>query len=46
LLATVHGEPLDPSRHPIDTEIKAVTYHQIAVEQTNGRWQTRVIFDL
>ena len=46
LLATVHGEPLDSSRHPIDTEIKAVTYHQIAVEQTNGRWQTRVIFDL
>ncbi len=46
LLATVQGEPLDSSRHPIDTEIKAVTYHQIAVEQINGRWQARVIFDL
>ena len=46
LTATVQGEPFDPSRHPIDTEIKAVTYHQIAVEQVDGSWQTRVIFDL
>ena len=46
LTATVAGEPLDPDRHPIDTEIKAVTYHQIAVAQVEGRWQARVIFDL
>jgi SHS2 domain-containing protein len=46
LTATVSGEPLDPDRHPIDTEIKAVTYHQIAVAQVQGRWQARVIFDL
>jgi SHS2 domain-containing protein len=46
LTATVAGEPLDPDRHPIDTEIKAVTYHQIAVEQVDGRWQARIIFDL
>lgn len=46
LTATVAGEPLDSERHPIDTEIKAVTYHQIAVAQVEGRWQARVIFDL
>lgn len=46
LTATVAGEPLDPDRHPIDTEIKAVTYHQIAVAQVEGRWQAHVIFDL
>jgi SHS2 domain-containing protein len=46
LQATIHGETLDESRHPIDTEIKAVTYHQIAVEQVDTRWQARVIFDL
>ncbi len=46
LTATVAGEPLDPERHPIDTEIKAVTYHQIAVEQVAGHWQACVIFDL
>ena len=46
LTATVQGETFDPARHPIDTEIKAVTYHQIAVEPADGRWQARVIFDL
>lgn len=46
LRATVQGEWLDPTRHPIDTEIKAVTYHQIAVERRRQGWQARVIFDL
>jgi SHS2 domain-containing protein len=46
LAATVQGEPFDAARHPIDTEIKAVTYHQIAVTQVEGHWQAQVIFDL
>ncbi|MDH3600777.1 MAG: archease [Candidatus Tectomicrobia bacterium] len=46
LEAIIHGEPLDESRHPIDTEIKAVTYHQIAVEQVGTHWQAQVIFDV
>ena len=46
LAATVQGEPFDATRHPIDTEIKAVTYHQIAVKQAAGAWHAQVIFDL
>ena len=46
LHATLHGEPFDAARHPIDTEIKAVTYHQIAVERLETGWQARVIFDI
>ena len=46
LTATARGEPFDAARHPVDTEIKAVTYHQITVEQAADRWQARVIFDL
>ena len=46
LHATLRGEPFDAERHPIDTEIKAVTYHQIAVERRDTGWQARVIFDL
>jgi SHS2 domain-containing protein len=46
LTATVAGEPFDPARHPLDTEMKAVTYHQIAVEQAGTGWQARVIFDV
>ncbi len=26
--------------------VKAVTYHQMAVEESNGEWQARVIFDV
>ena len=46
LHATLRGEPFDDVRHPIDTEIKAVTYHQIAVERLDAGWQARVIFDI
>lgn len=46
LHATLRGEPFDAARHPIDTEIKAVTYHQIAVERRDTGWQARVIFDI
>jgi SHS2 domain-containing protein len=46
LLAQVQGESFDPARHPIDTEIKAVTYHQITVEPCDTGWRARVIFDV
>jgi SHS2 domain-containing protein len=46
LTAQVQGEPFDPARHPIDTEIKAVTYHQVTVEPCDTGWRARVIFDV
>ena len=46
LRATLRGEIFDAARHPIDTEIKAVTYHQVAVERLETGWQARVIFDI
>ena len=44
--ATVRGEPYDPERHPIETTIKAVTYHRIEVKNRKKVWWARVIFDL
>ena len=44
--AAVWGEPYDPDRHPIETTIKAVTYHQIEVKNRKNHWWARVIFDL
>jgi SHS2 domain-containing protein len=39
-------EPYDPARHPLRTELKAVTYHQLeAVREAEG-WKGRVIFDV
>jgi len=46
LLARVRGEPFDPQRHPVEREVKAVTYHQLRVEKTYGLWHARVYVDL
>jgi SHS2 domain-containing protein len=42
----VKGERFDPSKHRINTEIKAVTYHQVTVKKTPDMWVGRVIFDV
>jgi len=46
LEAAVWGEAFDPSRHERKTEIKAVTYHQVAIREKEGAWEGKVIFDL
>ena len=46
LEAAVAGEPFDADRHPVKIAIKAVTYHQLAVEETAAGWRARVIFDI
>jgi SHS2 domain-containing protein len=46
LVAEVQGEPIDPARHVIHTEIKAVTFHGLKIEQQGTDWRAQVIFDL
>jgi len=46
LKAKVGGEKLDLSRHILKREIKAVTYHDLAVKKTSQGWQAQVIFDI
>lgn len=46
LRATLIGEPREPERHPWELIIKAVTYHQLKVEQQNSRWQAEVFLDI
>lgn len=46
LTATIRGESIDPDRHIVYTEIKAVTFHGLHVRQTDGGWTTQVIFDM
>jgi SHS2 domain-containing protein len=43
---TLHGEQFDPDRHDFRGEIKAVTYHQLAVDRIPEGWSARVIFDV
>jgi SHS2 domain-containing protein len=44
--ARLRGERLNYDRHEFEMEIKAVTYHQLAVTCVDGRWRARVIFDV
>lgn len=44
--AKFSGEVFDPLRHRMIREIKAVTYHQLAVDLLPEGWQARVVFDV
>jgi len=47
LTATVRGERIDPKRHSLRSDAKAVTYHQFEVVQTEtGGWKARVVVDI
>lgn len=46
LAATARGEPIDPARHRLDTEVKAITYHGLKVERSGGGWLAEIIVDL
>jgi SHS2 domain-containing protein len=46
LRARVFGEPIDPARHELGAEVKAVTRHQLRVRETPDGYEARVIFDI
>jgi SHS2 domain-containing protein len=43
---TLHGEALDPARHPFRTIVKAATHHQVEIRQTADRVDVRVVIDV
>ena len=46
LAATACGEPVSRERHRLSHEVKAITYHQLKVEQTPDGWLAEVIVDI
>jgi SHS2 domain-containing protein len=40
------GEPLDPARHALAHEVKAITYHGLKVAPADGGWLAEVIVDI
>jgi SHS2 domain-containing protein len=42
----MQGEAIDPLRHRIKMEIKAVTYHEATLCETPQGWMGKVIFDV
>ena len=45
VIATLVGEPYDSRRHQLLEEIKAVTYHRLAVEKIGDTWRATIVFD-
>jgi SHS2 domain-containing protein len=46
LEATLRGEQLIPGKHRLRTDVKAITYHQLCVEESSDGILARVFFDL
>jgi SHS2 domain-containing protein len=46
LTARVSGEPYDAQRHELSSAIKAVTWHEAAINSTATGYQARIIFDI
>lgn len=46
LHAVARGEEIDPERHPMVVDVKAVTLHRFQVEEREGVWRATVILDI
>ncbi len=46
LRATARGEVYDPDRHTFAHEVKAITYHELKIEQSPNQWLAEVIVDI
>ena len=44
--ATLAGERIDPSRHALGVDVKAVTLHRLSVAETAGGWRAVVVLDV
>ncbi len=46
LKATISGEKINPEKHTLKVDVKAVTYYRFNIEKENDNWHSEVVFDL
>lgn len=46
LTAEVVGDKIDPKRQTTNVDVKAITYHEFRVEETEEGWRAFVILDI
>ena len=46
LAAQAYGEPVDPLRHSLRLDVKAVTYHGVSVKRAPGLCEVRAFLDI
>lgn len=42
----LEGEAIDPTRHELSADVKAVTLHRLDVRQTDDGWKATVVLDI
>ena len=45
LKARLRGEKFNPKKHKLYKEIKAATYHDMKIEEKDGKWNIEVVCD-
>ena len=46
LRADAYGETIDPGKHPLLADVKAVTMHRLSVEKSLSGWRALVVLDV
>jgi SHS2 domain-containing protein len=46
LTARLYGDEIDPQRHVLKTDVKAVTYYRYKFDKTDDQWLAEVVLDL
>jgi len=46
LQAMIYGEPFDPDRHTTRMDVKAITYHQLKLQEKKGKSLVQVFLDI
>jgi SHS2 domain-containing protein len=46
LKAEVRGEKIDAERHELGTEVKAITYQGLEINESEGGWRCRFVVDV
>lgn len=46
IISVAKGEKIDRARHDLKHEIKAVTFHNLKIEEEDGKLATEIIFDV
>ena len=46
LTAVVYGEKINPKKHELHSDVKAVTMHMFEIKRLRGKWKALVILDI
>lgn len=46
LTGVLTGEALDPGRHPLSADVKAVTLYRLSMEERDGVWKATAVLDI